>query len=115
MDNKWNVFYAVGYKGGELIDCVNISEEEVINVISDELDFLYDYQGKNLTDQELLVIWDDFLNELLDTPYAGNDGRGGTTIYYIENEQLVRKYPSNECVLKEMRARLKQINNHTKR
>ena len=39
--NNWYVFYVASYKGGELMMCKDISEEDVVDEIAGDYDFLY--------------------------------------------------------------------------
>jgi len=61
--NNWCVFYVASYKGGELMMRKNISEEKVVDIITNECCFLCDYldETKNTTisDEDLLKLWED--------------------------------------------------------
>lgn len=103
MDN-WYVFYVASYKGGELIMCKDISEEDVIDEIANGYDFLFDYlnETENITisDEDLLKLWKDWYNEYDQHYEYAYDYHSEVQVYQIKDNKLVESFPSKECILK---------------
>lgn len=102
--NNWYVFYVASYKGGELMMRKNISEEEVVDIITNECCFLCDYldETKNTTisDEDLLKLWEDWYSEEEQHYLYAYDYRSEIQVYQIKNNKLVESFPSKECILK---------------
>ena len=65
--NNWYVFYVASYKGGELMMYKDISEEEVVDIITNDSSFLCDYldetENTTISDEYLLKLWEIWYNE----------------------------------------------------
>lgn len=107
MDN-WYVFYVASYKGGELIMCKDISEEDVIDEIANGYDFLFDYlnETENITisDEDLLKLWKDWYNEYDQHYEYAYDYHSEVQVYQIKDNKLVESFPSEECILKRLKS-----------
>jgi len=101
--NNWCVFYVASYKGGELMMRKNISEEEVVDIITNECCFLCDYldETKNTTisDEDLLKLWEDWYSEEEQHYLYAYDYRSEIQVYQIKDNKLVESFPSKECIL----------------
>ena len=102
--NNWYVFYVSSYKGGELVMRKDISEEDVVDEIANDYDFLCDYldETKNTTisDEDLLKLWKDWYSEYDQHYEYAYDTRSEVQVYRIEDNKLVKSFPSKECILK---------------
>lgn len=102
--NNWQVFYVASYKGGELMKYMNISEEDVVAIVADDYDFLYDYLDKTenttISDEDLLKLWKDWYNEDDQHNLYAYDTRSEIQVYQIKDNKLVESFPSEECILK---------------
>lgn len=103
MDN-WQVFYVASYKGGELMKYKNISEEDVVAIVADDYDFLYDYldetENVTISDEDLLKLWKDWYSEEDQHNLYAYDTRSEIQVYQIKDNRLVESFPSEECILK---------------
>lgn len=101
--NNWYVFYVASYKGGELMMRKNISEEEVVDIITNECCFLCDYldETKNTTisDEDLLKLWEGWYSEEEQHYLYAYDYRSEIQVYQIKDNKLVESFPSKECIL----------------
>jgi uncharacterized protein (DUF1015 family) len=101
--NNWYVFYVFSYKGGELVMHEDISEEKVVDVVT-EYDFLCEYldetENTTISDEDLLKLWEDWYNEDEQHNLYACDTRSEVQVYRIEDNKLVKSFPSKECILK---------------
>lgn len=106
--NNWYVFYVISYKGGELRMHKGISEEEVVEIIADDYDFLCDYldETENITisDEDLLKLWKDWYSEYDQHYEYAYDTRSEVQVYQIKDNKLVESFPSEECILKRLKS-----------
>ena len=102
--NNWYVFYVASYKGGELRMYKDVSEEYVVNILTNECDFLYDYldstENTTISDEDLFKLWEDWYSEDEQHNLYAYNTRSEVQIYQIKNNKLVEAFPSNECILK---------------
>lgn len=102
--NNWQVFYVASYKGGELVKYKNISEEDVVAIVADDYDFLYDYldetENVTISDEDLLKLWEDWYSEDDQHNLYAYDTRSEVQVYQIKDNKLVESFPSKECILK---------------
>lgn len=101
--NNWYVFYAISYKGGELRIHKNISEEEVVDEITNDYNFLCDYldETENITisDEDLLKLWKDWYSEDDQHNLYAYDTHSEIQVYQIKDNKLVESFPSEKCIL----------------
>ena len=105
--NNWCVFYVIDYKGGELREWINITEKEVIEVVSCDFAFLWEYldeQGKEgLTEDKLWELWTNWYEREEEHYEYAYDGSSEKQVYRIENNQLVSNFPSKESIINAMK------------
>ncbi len=101
--NNWYVFYVASYKGGELVMRKDISEEEVVNIIADDYDFLCDYlnetENTTISDEDLFKLWVDWYSEDDQHNLYAYDYRSEIQVYQIKDNKLIESFPSKECIL----------------
>ena len=106
--NNWYVFYVASYKGGELMMRKGISEEEVVEIIANDYDFLCDYLDETentiISDEDLLKLWEDWYNEYDQHYEYAYDTRSEVQVYQIKDNKLVESFPSKECILKRLKS-----------
>ena len=106
--NNWYVFYVASYKGGELMTYEDISEEHVVDILTDDYNFLYDYldstENTTISDEDLFKLWEDWYSEADQHNLYAYDTRSEVQIYQIKNNKLVRAFPSDECILKRLKS-----------
>lgn len=105
--NNWCIFYVSSYKGGELMENINISEEAVVSTLSYDVDFLMDYlddtKNVDISDEDLWQLWEEWYNaEEQHNLYAYNS-HSEMQIYQIKDNKLVEAFPSKECIIKCLR------------
>lgn len=101
--NNWYVFYVASYKGGELMMYKNISEEEVVNIITNDCSFLWDYlnetENTTISDEDLLKLWENWYSEDEQHYLYAYDYRSEAQVYQIKDNKLVKSFPSEKCIL----------------
>lgn len=106
--NNWYVFYVASYKGGELMMYEDISEEHVVDILTDDCYFLHDYldstENTTISDEDLFKLWKDWYSEDDQHNLYAYDTRSEVQIYQIKNNKLVRAFPSDECILKRLKS-----------
>ena len=106
--NNWYVFYVASYKGGELMMRKDISEEEVVDIITCDYDFLCDYldetENTTISDEDLLKLWKDWYSEDEQHNLYAYDTRSEVQVYQIKDNKLVESFPSEECILKRLKS-----------
>lgn len=106
--NNWYVFYVASYKGGELMMRKDISEEEVVDIITCDYDFLCDYldetENTTISDEDLLKLWEDWYSEYDQHYEYAYDTRSEIQVYKIKDNKLVESFPSKECILKRLKS-----------
>lgn len=106
--NNWYVFYVFSYKGGELVMHEDISEEEVVDIVTCDYSFLCDYlnETKNITisDEDLLKLWEDWYSEEDQHNLYAYDTHSEIQVYQIKDNKLVESFPSKECILKRLKS-----------
>lgn len=106
--NNWYVFYVASYKGGELMMCKDISEEEVVDEITNDYDFLCDYlnetENTTISDEDLLKLWKDWYSEYDQHYEYAYDTHSEIQVYQIKDNKLVESFPSEECILKRLKS-----------
>ena len=102
--NNWCVFYVFSYKGGELMMRKDISEEDVVDEIANDYDFLFDYlnetENTTISDEDLLKLWEDWYSEDEQHNLYAYDAHSEVQVYQIKDNKLVESFPSKECILK---------------
>ena len=106
--NNWYVFYVASYKGGELMMRKDISEEEVVDIITCDYDFLCDYldetENTTISDEDLLKLWEDWYSEYDQHNLYAYNTRSEIQVYQIKDNKLVESFPSKECILKRLKS-----------
>lgn len=106
--NNWYVFYVASYKGGELMIRKGISEEDVVDEITNDYDFLCDYldetENTTISDEDLLKLWKDWYNENEQHNLYAYDTRSEIQVYQIKNNKLIESFPSEEYILKGLKS-----------
>lgn len=101
--NNWYVFYVISYKGGELRMHKGISEEEVVEIIADDYDFLCDYldetENTTISDEDLLKLWEDWYSKDERHYLYAYDYHSEVQVYQIKDNKLIGSFPSKECIL----------------
>ena len=101
--NNWYVFYVASYNGGELMMRKNISEEDVIDEIANDYDFLRNYldetENTTMSDEDLLKLWEDWYSEDEQHYLYAYDYHSEVQVYQIKDNKLVESFPSEECIL----------------
>lgn len=101
--NNWYVFYVASYKGGELMMRKDISEEEVVDIITCDYDFLCNYLDKTenitISDEDLLKLWEDWYSEDEQHYLYAYDYHSEVQVYQIKDNKLVESFPSEKCIL----------------
>jgi hypothetical protein len=86
----------------------DISEEEVVEIIADDYDFLCDYldETENITisDEDLLKLWEDWYSDYDQHNEYAYDTRSEVQVYQIKDNKLVESFPSKECILKRLKS-----------
>ena len=106
--NNWYVFYVASYKGGELMMRKDISEEEVVDIITCDFDFLCDYldetENTTISDEDLLKLWEDWYSEYDQHNLYAYNTHSEIQVYKIKDNKLVESFPSKECILKRLKS-----------
>lgn len=106
--NNWYVFYVASYKGGELVMHKGISEEDVVDIVANDCNFLGDYldetENTTISDEDLLKLWKDWYSEDDQHNLYAYDTYSEIQVYQIKDNKLVASFPSEECILKHLRS-----------
>lgn len=90
MNDLYSLFYVSDYKGGELHDCVNMSEIQLCEYLYEDPIWEYFCDSEELKehyeDNEILQLFDELSSGDWDNSYAYDTSGGYTCFEHVDNE-----------------------------